>query len=53
MAALYDTVFKDLIVDKFDTKQACRTAQEYFGKSKVNFVAIDDTEYSKPMFGRM
>jgi hypothetical protein len=45
MATLYDTVFKDLIVDKFDTKQACRTAHEFFGKSKVNFVAIDGTEY--------
>lgn len=50
MAALYDTVFKDLILDKFDTKQACIIAREFFGKSIVNFVAIDGTEYSKPMF---
>jgi len=50
MAALYDIVFKDLITDKFDTQQACRTAQKFFGKNNVNFVAIDGTEYSKPMF---
>lgn len=50
MADLYDTVFKDLILDKFDTQQACITAHEFFGKSNVNFVAIDGTEYSKPMF---
>jgi hypothetical protein len=50
MAALYDTVFKDLILDKFDTQQACITAHKFFGKSNVNFVAIDGTEYSKPMF---
>jgi hypothetical protein len=50
MAALYDTVFKDLILDKFDTQRAYITAHEFFGKSNVNFVAIDGTEYSKPMF---
>jgi hypothetical protein len=50
MAALYDTMFKDLIIDIFDTQQACITANKFFGKSKVNFVAIDGTEYSKPMF---
>ena len=35
---------------KFDTSQACRTAHKFFGKNNVNFVAIDGTEYSKPMF---
>lgn len=50
MATLYDTVFKDLIIDKFDKQQACRTAQEFFGENNVNFAAIDGTEYSKPMF---
>jgi hypothetical protein len=50
ITALYDTVFKDLIIDKFDMQQACRTAHEFFGRSNVNFVAIDGTEYSKPMF---
>jgi hypothetical protein len=50
MASLYDTRFKDLIIDKFDKQQACRTAHKFFGKNNVNFVAIDGTEYSKPMF---
>jgi hypothetical protein len=50
MAALYDTVFKDLIVDKYNEQQACITAHEFFGKNTANFVAIDGTEYSKPMF---
>jgi hypothetical protein len=50
MAALYDIVFKDLIIDTFDAQQACRTAHKFFGKNNVNFVAIDGTEYSKPMF---
>jgi hypothetical protein len=50
MATLYDTVFKDLIIDKFDKQQACRTVHEFFGENNVNFAAIDGTEYSKPMF---
>src|SRR5919202_1815981 len=50
MAGLYDTVFKNLIVDRYDTQQACVTAHKFFGKNIVNFVAIDGTEYSKPMF---
>jgi hypothetical protein len=50
MAGLYDTVFKDLIVDKYDIEQACVTAHKFFDKDTVNFVAIDGTEYSKPMF---
>jgi hypothetical protein len=50
MAALYDIVFKDLIIDTFDIQQACRTGHKFFDKNNVNFVAIDGTEYSKPMF---
>jgi hypothetical protein len=50
MATLYDTVFKDLIIDKFDKQQACRTVHEFFRENNVNFAAIDGTEYSKPMF---
>jgi len=50
MAALYDIVFKDLIIDTFDAQQACRTGHKFFGKNNVNFVAIGGTEYSKPMF---
>ena len=47
MADLYDTVFKDLIIDKYDAQQAYITAHKFFGKDNVNFVAIDGTEYSK------
>ena len=43
MATLYDTVFKDLIIDKYDIQQACITARNFFGKDTVNFVAIDGT----------
>jgi hypothetical protein len=50
MASLYDTVFKDLIIDRYDIQQACRTAHKFFGKGNANLVAIDGTEYSKPMF---
>ena len=50
MASLYDTVFKNLIIDRYDIQQACRTAHKFFGKGNANFVAIDGTEYSKPMF---
>ena len=50
MAGLYDTVFKDLIIDRYNAQQACITAREFFGKDTANFVAIDGTEYSKPMF---
>ena len=48
MAALYDTVFKDLIIDKYDIQQAYITVRKFFGKDTINFVAIDGTEYSKP-----
>jgi hypothetical protein len=40
MAALYDTVFKDLIVDKYDIQQACITAHKFFGKDTINFVVV-------------
>jgi hypothetical protein len=38
MAALYDTAFKDLIIDKYDIQQACITARKFSGKDTVNFV---------------
>ena len=41
MAALYDIVFKDLIIDSYDVQQRCITAFKFFGKDNVNFVAID------------
>ena len=33
-----------------DIQHKSRTAHKFFGKGIANFVAIDGTEYSKPMF---
>jgi hypothetical protein len=38
-----------LLRDRYDKQKACRTAHKFFGKGNANFVAIDGTEYSKPM----
>ena len=46
----YDSLLKDLMVDSYDIIEACQTARKLFGKDKVNFVAIDGTEYSKQLF---
>ena len=50
VSRLYDLLFKDLIVDNFDSKLASATAKKLFNKDIANFVAIDGTEYSKLMF---
>jgi len=46
----YELLFKDLIVEKFDLGEACQTARKLFGKDIASLVAIDGTEYSKPLF---
>ena len=46
----YNYLFKDLIVDKYDFSNAYHTAKNFFGKDILHFVAIDGTEYSKPLF---
>ena len=46
----YENLFRDLLVQSFDKKQALRTAQAMFGSNEFNFVAVDGTEYSKPIF---
>ena len=46
----YNYLFKDLIVDKFDFINASYTAKNFFDKDTLHFVAIDGTEYSKPLF---
>jgi len=43
-------IFKELIVERCDSKEASQTAREFFGKDIVNLVAVDDTEYSRPLF---
>jgi hypothetical protein len=40
----------DLIVEKCDSQEACQTARKFFGKDIAKLVAIDGTEYSRPLF---
>lgn len=46
----YDSLLKNIIVDQYDLTEAYQTAKGFFGKDKVNFVAIDGTEYSVQLF---
>jgi hypothetical protein len=50
VSGLYDSLFKNLIVDKFDIGESIKTARRFFGKNTISFVGIDGTEYSKPLF---
>lgn len=47
---LYEPLFRDLIVNTIDKKQALKTAIELFRKDSIKFVAVDGTEYSKPLY---
>jgi hypothetical protein len=47
---LSEPLFRDLIVDTIDKKQARKTAADFFGKELIKFVAIDGTEYSRPLY---
>lgn len=47
---LYNYLFKDLIVDKYDFTNAYYTAKNFFGKDNLHFVAVDGSEYSKLLF---
>ena len=46
---LYEPLF-DLIVDKIDKEQPHKTAEDFFGRESIKFVAIDGTEYSRPLY---
>lgn len=46
----YEYLFKNLIVSGYDNERAFKTIRKFFGKDILNFVAIDGTEYSKPLF---
>jgi len=46
----YDSLLKDLIIDRCDITEARDTFRRLFNKDKINFVAIDGTEYSKQLF---
>lgn len=47
---LYEPIFRDLIEGTLDRIQAHKTAVELFGKESFKFVAIDGTEYSRPLY---
>ncbi len=47
---IYDGLLKDLIVKEFNTRSAAETAKAFFGSNKVEFAAVDGTEYTKPLF---
>ena len=47
---MYDEFLKDLIVQGFNPKRCLDFALEFFGSPKIEFVAIDGTEYAKEIF---
>ena len=47
---IYDGLLKDLTIKNFNSKDAEKTAKAFFGSSKVEFAAVDGTEYTKPLF---
>jgi len=47
---MYEPLFRDLVVDMIDKEQACKTAIDFFGRESIKFVAIDGTEYSRPLY---
>jgi hypothetical protein len=49
----YDELFKDLIIDKYSIDDAVKSVKKLFDKQVLNFVAIDGTEYSRPLFDMM
>lgn len=46
----YELFVKDLLIDEFDQTDAYKTAKNIFNTDHINFVAIDGTEYSQPLF---
>lgn len=47
---LYDSFLVDLFVSDFSHEKAYETARRFFGSSKVEFAAVDGTEYTHPLF---
>jgi len=47
---LYETLFSNLIVTKFDCREAMEVAEEFFGVSNVRFAGVDGTMYAHPLF---
>lgn len=46
----YNLFLKNLIVSDFDYEKAYHTANDLFGSTKVRFVAVDGTEYTRLLF---
>ncbi len=47
---LYDTFLADLLVSDFSYEKAYETAKRFLGSDKVEFAAVDGTEYTRPLF---
>ena len=47
---LYDSFLVDLFVSDFSYEKAHETAKSFFGSNKVEFAAVDGTEYTRPLF---
>jgi len=47
---LYDGLLSNLTIMNFDGKEACKTANKFFGASNVRFAGVDGTMYSRPLF---
>lgn len=49
-SSLYDFIINNLIKDEFDHGLAYEVFNKFFGKTLINFVAIDGTEYARQFF---
>jgi hypothetical protein len=47
---MYDEFLKDLIVQGFNSKKCFDFASKFFGSPKIEFAAIDGTEYAREIF---
>jgi hypothetical protein len=50
LKSLYDGLLSNLIKMNFDSEEACKTAEKFFGASSVRFAGVDGTMYSRPLF---
>jgi hypothetical protein len=48
---LFDSFLVDLFVSDFDASKAFDCATTFFGSPRVEFAAVDGTEYTHPLFG--
>jgi len=50
LKGIYDGFLKDLLLTDFNDAEAVATARDFFKSEKVQFAAVDGTEYTRPMF---